>query len=46
VCKYEYSKLRYAFRTLIVPHVDMGQVKKVIAQSLFLPEEEDIQLGP
>jgi hypothetical protein len=46
VCKYEYSNLRYAFRALIMPHVDTGQVKKVIALSLFVPEEEDIPLGP
>jgi hypothetical protein len=46
VCKYEYSNLRYAFRALIMPHVDTDQVKKVIALSLFVPEEEDIPLGP
>ncbi len=46
VCKYEYSNLRYAFRTLIAPHVDMNQVKRVIAQSLFVPEADDVPLGP
>ena len=37
VCKYEYSNLRYAVRTLITPHVDMDKVRQVIAQS-FQPE--------
>jgi hypothetical protein len=36
-CKYEYSNLRYAVRTLITPHVDMDKVREVIAQS-FQPE--------
>jgi hypothetical protein len=44
--EYEYSNLRYAFRTLIAPHVDMNQVKQVIAQSLFVPEADDVPLGP
>ncbi len=46
VCKYEYANLRHAFRTLIMPHVDANQVKKVIALSLFVPEKDDIPLGP
>jgi Putative metallopeptidase len=46
VCKYEYANLRYAFRTLVMPHVDADQVKKVVAQSLFVPEADDIPLGP
>jgi hypothetical protein len=37
VCKYEYSNLRYAFRTLITPHVDMDKAREVIARS-FQPE--------
>ena len=37
VCKYEYSNLRYALRTLITPHVDMDKVREVIARS-FQPE--------
>jgi hypothetical protein len=44
VCKYEYSNLRYAFRTLIVPHVDMDKVKEVIAW--FDPEGNEPQPGP
>jgi hypothetical protein len=37
VCKYEYSNLRYAFRALIRPHIDMDKAREVIAQS-FQPE--------
>jgi hypothetical protein len=37
VCKYEYSNLRYAFRTLITPHVDQEKARQVIEKS-FLPD--------
>jgi hypothetical protein len=29
-CRYEYAMLRYAFRQLVVPHVDMDMAKKVM----------------
>ena len=35
VCTYEYSNLRYAFRTLIGPHIDKDLAKKVIDRSWF-----------
>jgi hypothetical protein len=35
VCKYEYSNLRYAFRTLIMPHIDMERARDVLARSWF-----------
>jgi hypothetical protein len=37
VCKYEYSNLRYAFRKMITPHIDMDKAREVIAKS-FVPE--------
>ena len=33
VCKYEYSDLRYAFRTLILPHIDMAVAQRVLHES-------------
>jgi hypothetical protein len=45
VCKYEYSNLRYAFRTLIDPHLDMDKVRQVIARS-FNPEGDEPAPGP
>ena len=35
VCKYEYSNLSYAIKTLIMPHVDDAQCKRVLAQTVF-----------
>jgi hypothetical protein len=32
-CRYEYVVLRYAFRQLIVPHVDMDKAKEVMAEN-------------
>jgi len=37
VCKYEYGNLRYAFRKMITPHVDLARAREVIDKS-FLPE--------
>ncbi len=37
VCKYEYGNLRYAFRRMISPHIDMARAREVIDKS-FLPE--------
>jgi hypothetical protein len=37
VCKYEYSNLRFAFRKMITPHIDMAKAREVIEKS-FLPE--------
>ena len=37
VCKYEYSNLRFAFRKMITPHIDMAKAREVIDKS-FLPE--------
>jgi len=37
VCKYEYGNLRYAFRKMITPHVDLDRARQVIEKS-FLPE--------
>jgi hypothetical protein len=37
VCKYEYSNLRFAFRKMIVPHIDMAKAREVIEKS-FQPE--------
>ncbi len=37
VCKYEYGNLRYAFRKMVTPHVDMEKARAVIEKS-FLPE--------
>jgi len=36
-CQYEYSNLRYAFRALIRPHIDMDKAREVLAKS-FEPE--------
>ncbi len=36
VCKYEYSNLRYAFRTLIRPHVDLAVAESVLEEK-WLP---------
>ena len=44
-CKYEYSNLRYAFRNLITPHVDMDKVREVIAKS-FQPEQSALAPAP
>jgi hypothetical protein len=35
VCKYEYSNLRYAFRTMIGPHIDQEKARKVLSMALF-----------
>jgi len=35
VCKYEYSNLRYAVKTMIMPHVDEAQAERVHAQTVF-----------
>jgi len=37
VCKYEYGNLRFAFRRMITPHVDLEKAREVIDKS-FLPE--------
>jgi len=37
VCKYEYGNLRYAFRKMIAPHIDMAKAREVIDKS-FRPE--------
>ncbi len=37
VCKYEYSNLRYAIKTLIGPHIDATLAEKVVAIHLFTP---------
>jgi hypothetical protein len=36
VCKYEYSNLRYAFHTLILPHIDMAVAQRVLHEN-WLP---------
>jgi hypothetical protein len=33
VCKYEYSNLRYAFRTMISPHIDVARAREVLART-------------
>jgi hypothetical protein len=35
VCKYEYSNLAYAMKTLITPHVDDAQRRRVLAMTVF-----------
>jgi hypothetical protein len=37
VCKYEYGNLRFAFRKMIAPHIDMAKAREVIDKS-FRPE--------
>ena len=37
VCKYEYGNVRFAFRKMITPHIDMDRARQVIDRS-FLPE--------
>jgi hypothetical protein len=37
VCKYEYGNVRFAFRKMITPHVDLEKAREVIDRS-FLPE--------
>ena len=37
VCKYEYGNLRFAFRKMIAPHIDMDRAREVIDRS-FQPE--------
>ena len=37
VCKYEYGNLRFAFRKMITPHIDLERAQAVIDKS-FLPE--------
>jgi len=37
VCKYEYGNLRFAFRKMIAPHIDMDRAREVIEKS-FQPE--------
>ena len=37
VCKYEYSNLRYAFRTVIGPHIDQEKARQVLERT-WLPE--------
>ena len=37
VCKFEYGNLRFAFRKMIAPHIDMDRARQVIDKS-FLPE--------
>ena len=39
VCKYEYSNVRYAIRTLIGPHIDGDLAEKVMAIRLFTPPD-------
>jgi Putative metallopeptidase len=39
VCKYEYSNLRYAIKTLIGPHIDEELAKKVVAIHWFTPPD-------
>jgi hypothetical protein len=39
VCKYEYSNLRYAIKTLVEPHIDEKLAEKVVAIRLFNPPE-------
>ncbi len=39
VCKYEYSNLKYAIKTLIGPHVDEQLAEKVVAIHLFTPPD-------
>jgi hypothetical protein len=35
VCKYEYGNLSYAVQTMILPHVDDAQCKRVLAMTVF-----------
>jgi hypothetical protein len=37
VCKYEYGNLRFAFRRMILPHIDVAKAREVIEKS-FQPE--------
>jgi hypothetical protein len=37
VCKYEYGNLRFAFRRMILPHIDVAKAREVIERS-FQPE--------
>ena len=37
VCKYEYGNLRFAFRKMITPHIDLERARQVMEKSL-LPE--------
>ena len=39
VCKYEYSNLKYAIKTLIEPHVDQKLAETVMAIGWFTPPE-------
>jgi hypothetical protein len=39
VCKYEYSNLKYAIKTLIGPHIDGDLAEKVMAIRLFAPPD-------
>ena len=39
VCKYEYSNLRFAIKTLIEPHVDQQLAETVMAISWFTPPD-------
>jgi hypothetical protein len=39
VCKYEYSNLKYAIKTLIGPHIDEDLAEKVVAISGFTPPD-------
>lgn len=39
VCKYEYSNLKYAIKTLISPHIDEKLAEKVVAIRLFTPPD-------
>jgi hypothetical protein len=45
VCTYEYSNLRYAFRTLIAPHVDKELAQKVIKKT-WLPVQSSAVPAP
>ena len=38
VCKYEYSNLRYAFRAMITPHIDLEKARKVIETTSLVEE--------
>ena len=39
VCKYEYSNLKYAIKTLISPHVDETLAETVMAIGWFIPPD-------
>ena len=39
VCKYEYSNLKYAIKTLIGPHIDGDMAEKVVGMSWFTPPD-------